>query len=106
MGLVRRQKEGEVSDDLVTRRGSSWADIPQPTQEEENEREREYRRAYRDGWVQAIDAMHDLMFQDRLSRQAAYDRCWEHLNGPLLEWLQQTPPLNSMQSPPEIPPAK
>ena len=40
--------------------------------------EQEYRRGYRDGWVMAADAMHDLMFAERLPRQTAYERCWDH----------------------------
>ena len=60
-----------------------WEKIPQ---EQKDAQEREYRRGYRDGWVQAIDALHDLMFQEHASREEAYYLAWEHWEGALLEW--------------------
>ncbi len=48
--------------------------------------EAEYRRGYRDGWIQAVEAMHDLMFQAGMARQAAYERCWKHGERTLWEW--------------------
>lgn len=49
--------------------------------------EEEYRRGYVDDWVQAVDAMHDLMFKYRMPRQEAYDLAWDHgLYGPLHDW--------------------
>ena len=50
--------------------------------------EHSYRRGYHDGWVQAIDALHDLMFRDGLSRQAAYDAAWDHGERELAEWVK------------------
>lgn len=67
----------------------TYADIDRLLNEEPPEltREREYRRGYVDGWIQAIDALHDLLFQYRLSRQQAYDVAWNHaIHGELLEW--------------------
>lgn len=50
-------------------------------------REMEYRRGYVDGWVQAVDALHDLMFDYRLDRQAAYEVAWNHgMYGELWKW--------------------
>lgn len=63
---------------------STWADIMSAGPELP---EHAYRRGYHDGWVMAIDALHDLMFQERHSRQRAYDLAWEHWEGPLLDWL-------------------
>lgn len=45
-----------------------------------------YRRGYCDGWIQAVEAMHDLMFDRRLSRQAAYEQAWDHWQGALAKW--------------------
>ena len=50
--------------------------------------EEDYRRGYRDGWIQAVLAMRDLMFQDRLSRQTAYDACYDFWEAQLLEWMR------------------
>ncbi len=48
--------------------------------------EGEYRRGYRDGWIQAVLAMHELMFRKGLNRQAAYDACYDFWEAELLEW--------------------
>ncbi len=62
-------------------KGSTWADIPPETAE------LGYRRGYCDGWVQALDAMHDLLFKGRMSREEAYEYLWEYgVNGPLADW--------------------
>lgn len=50
--------------------------------------EHAYRRGYRDGWIVATNAMHDLMFADRFTRQAAYDRCWDHWEKALYLWVK------------------
>ena len=50
--------------------------------------EEDYRRGYRDGWVQAVLAMSDLMFQDRLSRQTALNICYDLWQGELLDWVR------------------
>lgn len=46
----------------------------------------EYRRGYADGWIQAVEAIHDLMFSNHLSRHAAYDACWAHWRDALATW--------------------
>lgn len=67
---------------MTVREILEWQDSrPVKEQLEEN-----YRRAYRDGWVQAIGAMWDLMFERRLSRQAAFDACYDVWQNELLEW--------------------
>jgi hypothetical protein len=50
--------------------------------------ESDYRRGYRDGWYQAIDAAWDLL-QARVSRAEAYQRCFNHWRGPLDEWSRK-----------------
>jgi hypothetical protein len=50
-----------------------------------------YRRAYRDGWVEALLTIHELMFREDLKRRAAYDACWRHWEGALAEWLHSDP---------------
>lgn len=51
------------------------------------EREREYRRGFRDGWVIAIDANYDLMFKSKMTREAAYNKLWNHWEKGLWDWL-------------------
>jgi hypothetical protein len=53
------------------------------------QREAWYRRGYRDGFFAAIEEMYRLMFADRLSRQDAYDACWDFWRkGDLKRWAQ------------------
>ena len=49
-----------------------------------------YRRGYVGGWTGAIDAMHELMFGDGLSSQAARDACWNHWRDALFEWYDRS----------------
>ena len=49
--------------------------------------EEEYRRGYRDGWIQAVLSLSDLMFQDRLSRKVALDICYDLWQDELLSWM-------------------
>ena len=44
------------------------------------------RRGYRDGWIEALDAMWDLMFANNMTREPAYARCRQHLEDELLPW--------------------
>lgn len=49
--------------------------------------EQAYRRGYCDGWVVALDTIHDMLFQWRLSRQKAYDFLWMYgMYGKLHDW--------------------
>lgn len=68
----------------------------------EDTHEQTYRRAYRDGWVQAIETMHDLMFSKGMARQEAYDRCWYHWEHHLLTWQQRAKNENTFEKPPEV----
>jgi len=54
----------------------------------EEQLEEEYRRGYRDGWIQAVLALSDLMFQDRLSRRIALDACYDLWQNELLDWAR------------------
>ena len=70
--------------------GSTWADLQKAIDAGTEELcESEYRRGYADGWIQAIEAMHDLMFDRGLSRQAAYEAGFSHWQGPLVSWQRQ-----------------
>jgi len=60
--------------------------LARPSLPREQVKEHEYRRGYRDGWIQAIYAMSDSMFQRHLSRQAAFDACYEHWERALRDW--------------------
>ena len=62
--------------------------------------EHEYRRGYADGYIVAVEAMHDLMFDRGLSRQAAYDKQWQHWHGALLSWVSGD--CSEVVSPPEV----
>lgn len=79
--------QGETLTELMA------ADFTPKTPEELEEfRESEYRRGYRDGWVQAIDAMFDLIQDKDLPASSArkvyqaYHRCWVHGERALWEW--------------------
>lgn len=48
--------------------------------------EEAYRRGYADGWIKALDAMHDAMFGEHAPRQAAYDRLWTFWEHTLSAW--------------------
>jgi hypothetical protein len=61
--------------------------IPLPTDAEAVLAEDGYRRGYRDGWIQGVGAMSDLMTDRQLPREAAYDICWHHWQTTLLPWL-------------------
>jgi hypothetical protein len=60
--------------------------IPSLTDAEVVLAEGEYRRGYRDGWIQAAGAMGDLMGDRQLTWQAAYAVCWRHWETALLPW--------------------
>ena len=58
-----------------------------------------YRRGYVDGWVGAIDAMRELMFQDGLGSRAAHDACWNHWRNTLFEWYDRSAKEAQTESP-------
>lgn len=57
----------------------AWADMPR-----EQAEEHEYRRGYRDGWIQAANLLLDLQWCKTLDR--TYDVLMRHANGDLWEW--------------------
>jgi hypothetical protein len=61
--------------------------IPPPTDDQAALAEDGYRRGYRDGWIQGVGAMSDLMADRQLPWEAAYDICWHHWQTTLLPWL-------------------
>jgi hypothetical protein len=77
---------GVVSEDGDPTGPLPLSQIPLPTDAEAALAEDEYRRGYRDGWVQAAGAMSDLMANHRLTLQAAYGVCWRHWEITLLPW--------------------
>ena len=65
----------------------SLPQIPSLTDAETALAESEYRCGYRDGWIQAVRAMYDLMSNRQLTWQAAYAVCWRHWETTLLPWM-------------------
>jgi hypothetical protein len=61
--------------------------IPPPTDDQAALAEDGYRRGYRDGWIQGIGTLSDLMADRQLPWEAAYDICWHHWQNTLLPWL-------------------
>ena len=78
----RRKDDKEEKNCRTAKESLEWQ-AKRPVRERLEESDR---RAYRDGWVQAIGAMRDLMFERRLSRQAAFDACYDVWQGALHEW--------------------
>ncbi len=58
--------------------------IPSLTDAEIVLAEGEYQRGYRDGWIQAVGTMGDLMSNRHLTWQAAHAICWHHWETTLL----------------------
>jgi len=65
----------------------SLSQIPSLTDAETALAESEYRCGYRDGWIQAVGAMCDLMSNRQLTWQAAHAICWHHWKTTLLPWM-------------------
>ena len=61
--------------------------------------ERAYRRGYRDGFIEAVNAYYDLM-RTRLSKNEAYSRCWDHWEKMLAEW--ETGNCSGLKLPPAV----
>ena len=64
----------------------SLSQIPSFTDAETALAESEYRCGYRDGWIQAVGAMCNLMSNRQLTWQAAHAVCWRHWETTLLPW--------------------
>jgi hypothetical protein len=73
---------------------TSFKDLPERTELEE----REYRRGYLDGWIQAAGVVCGALFLK--NRTAIYDIMWKHWEGQLTQWLRQEGPLSSLSFPP------
>ncbi len=65
----------------------SLSQIPSLTDAETALAESEYRCGYRDGWIQAVGTMYDLMSNRQLTWQAAHAVCWRHWETTLLPWM-------------------
>jgi hypothetical protein len=65
----------------------SLSQIPSLTDAENVLAEGEYQRGYRDGWIQATEAMCNLMSNRQLTWQAAHAICWRHWETTLLPWM-------------------
>jgi hypothetical protein len=67
--------------------------------------EQAYRRAYRDGWIQAIEAFAALMNDASYSRKDAYNQIWSHWEELLADWEQEARDngAGELQLPPAIP---
>lgn len=71
-------------------------DLPERTELEE----REYRRGYRDGWIQATQVVCGLLFLK--NRTVIYNIMREQWESKLLRWLKQESPLSIMDWPPPL----
>ncbi len=49
--------------------------------------EESYRRGHQDGWVEALNAIGELMFKKRYSRDRAHELCWNHWITELYDWV-------------------
>lgn len=67
-----------------------------------SQQEETYRRGYRDGWIQAINAMQELMFERGVSRGKAHKTCWDHWEEALFEWQQRGRKESREEWPPRI----
>jgi hypothetical protein len=78
---------GVLPEDGDPTRPLPLSQIPLPTDAEAVLAEDGYRRGYRDGWIQGVGAMSDLMADRQLPWEAVYDICWHHWQTTLLPWL-------------------
>lgn len=65
-----------------------------------NEQEAEYRRGYQDGWIEAVNALGDLMDKET-SAQEIYDRLFTHWEQVLLTWGKAS--TDNVEFPPAMP---
>ncbi len=82
VALGRRGRSAETPAGPV-----SLSQIPSLTDAETVLAEDEYRRGYRDGWIQAAGTMCDLMDNRQFTQQAAHAACWRHWETTLLPWM-------------------
>jgi hypothetical protein len=78
---------GVLPEDGDPTRPLPLSQIPLPTDAEAALAEDGYRRGYRDGWIQGVGMLSDLMVDHQLPWEAAYDICWHHWQTTLLPWL-------------------
>jgi hypothetical protein len=78
---------GVLPEDGDPTRPLPLSQIPLPTDAEAVLAEDGYRRGYRDGWIQGIGTLSDLIADRQLPWEAAYDICWYHWQTTLLPWL-------------------
>lgn len=74
---------------------------PWDSAEKRRHEESNYRRGYRDGYIQAVTRFYELMFEHRLSRDNAYDALWTHWERALSAWEMADD--GSVILPPECP---
>ena len=53
----------------------------------DKQREREYRRGFRDGWIIAVNKMYEGMIDHRYARLAAYMKLRDWAEKELFEWM-------------------
>ena len=62
-----------------------------------------YRRGYQDGWLHALEALHDLAYNASPEDQAAFERLWDFgFRGALHEWRVRGQPQGAIRA--ELPP--
>lgn len=67
-----------------------YADLVKQLPERTELEEQEYRRGFRDGWIQATNIMVGLMFLK--DRQKVYDIMFDHWSADLLRWMRKADP--------------
>lgn len=76
-------------------------DLQQETIPEVSE-ESTYRRGYKDGWIAAVHALSDLMFQAGASRRNAIQAGFNHWQDELLSWERRATDENHIEIPPKV----
>jgi hypothetical protein len=72
------------------------------SQDAEQLQEREYRRGYRDGWIEALNQLQELVKEDRVGFDQAHTRCYEHWEAALDAW-EHGPDASRDALPPRVP---
>lgn len=67
-----------------------WTDLDKRLPQRTELHETEYRRGFRDGWIQATNIMVGLMFLK--NRQRVYDIMFDHWSSELLLWMSKADP--------------
>jgi hypothetical protein len=64
--------------------------------------EGEYRRGYADGFIQAVNQLQDLVDDDGLAFDDAHQRCFDHWQDVLVDWVKRSQ-RGDMELAPDVP---